>query len=99
LHATDSRRKRRPEKDFGTDRAVITAVLLSVTIVLLMIGFAGPSVYFVLPGPRGWLYIGAVLIVAATALARLSSYAEKRKKRNTSGLRTFGGKSKRLPLR
>ena len=62
------RRKRPPCLDWGADRPVIAAVLLAVTIVLLLIGFSGPSVYFRLPGPAGWLYVGAVIIAAAIAL-------------------------------
>jgi hypothetical protein len=36
-----------------------------------MIGFAGPSVYFRLPGLMGWLYIGIVFIAVALALTWL----------------------------
>jgi hypothetical protein len=36
-----------------------------------LIGFAGSSVYFVLPGSTGWLYVGAVMIAATAALLRL----------------------------
>jgi hypothetical protein len=62
-------RGKRPQSlDWGADRAVITAVLLAVTFVLLLIGFSGPSVYFTLPGPMGWLYMAMVIIVAAVAL-------------------------------
>jgi membrane protein YdbS with pleckstrin-like domain len=62
------RGKRGRSRYLGTDRAVATAVVLAVAIVLLIIGFTGPSVYFVLPGPTGWLYIAAVIIVATGAL-------------------------------
>jgi hypothetical protein len=43
---------------------------VAVTIVLLLIGFSGPSVYFTLPGPAGWLYIGVVIIAATVALSK-----------------------------
>jgi flagellar basal body-associated protein FliL len=87
--------KHRPSRDQGADRAVITVVLLAVTTVLLLIGFAGPSVYFVRPGPAGWLYIGVVIIAASSALAWLFYFDGKRKKRNPSGLRALTRKSKR----
>jgi hypothetical protein len=64
----------------GSDRAVITAVLLAVTTVLLLIGFAGPSVYFVLPGPLGWLYIAAVILASSSTLLWLFRIDDKRKR-------------------
>ena len=64
MHCRSMRRKHGPSKDVGSDRAVITVVLLAVTFVLLILGFAGPSVYFVFPDPAGWLYIGVVIVAA-----------------------------------
>ena len=93
------RRKRPQCLDWGADRAVIATVLLAVTIVLLLIGFSGPSVYFTLPGPTGWLYIGVVIIAAAIALVWLLCVHGKRKRGNPSGSRTFNPRSKRIPLR
>ena len=93
------RGKRGRDSDLGTDRAVITAVLLAVTTVLLIIGFAGPSVYFTLPRPMGWLYIGAVIIVATSALAWLFFFDDKRKRGSKPGLRTVNPRSKRTPFR
>jgi hypothetical protein len=58
-------------RDLGADRAVAAAVLLAVTTVLLLIGFAGPSVDLRLPGPAGWLYIGVVIIAATLAFVWL----------------------------
>jgi hypothetical protein len=97
MRASNSRRRRRPYRDLGADRAIIAAVLLSVTTVLLMIGFAGPSIYFVLPGPRGWLYIGVVLVAAASALVRLY-FADKWKRGGKPGVGTLSPRSKRRPL-
>jgi hypothetical protein len=85
------RRKRPPCLDWGADRAVITVVLLSVTTVLLLIGFSGPSVYFRLPGPAGWLYIGVVIITAAAALF----FDDKRRKGKPFGLGTPNRRPKR----
>jgi protein-S-isoprenylcysteine O-methyltransferase Ste14 len=89
----------RPSRDWVKDRAIITVVLLAVTIVLLLIGFSGPSVYFVLPGPAGWLYIGVVVIAATVALVWLFWVHDKRKRGDLSGLRTVNRRSKRIPLR
>jgi predicted membrane channel-forming protein YqfA (hemolysin III family) len=89
------RRKKPACLDWSTDRAVITTLLLAVTFVLLLIGFSGPSVYFTLPGPMGWLYIAIVIIVAAVALVWLLCIEEKRKRENTARLRTFNSRSKR----
>jgi hypothetical protein len=65
---------------WGADRAVAAAVFLAVTIVLLLIGFAGPSVDMRLPGPVGWLYIGVVIIAAAVAFAWLFCVDDKPKR-------------------
>ena len=94
-----SRRKRPRCLDRGADRAVIATVLLAVTLVLLLIGFSGPSVYLTLPGHTGWLYIGVVIIAAGGALVWLFCVDDKRKRGNTSGLRTVNPTSKRIPLR
>lgn len=99
MHVRSLRRKRGRCRDLGSDRAVITVVLLAVTIVLLLIGFAGPSVDFSLPCPTGWLYIGFVIIAATVVLIWLFCFDDKRKKGNTSGLRTVSPRSKRFPLR
>jgi MFS superfamily sulfate permease-like transporter len=88
------------DRDLGTDRPVVAAVLLAVTTVLLLIGFAGPSGDIVLPEPAGWVYLGVVIIVAATVLVWLFCVDDnKRKRGNTSGLRMVKPRSKRLPLR
>ena len=89
------RGKRGRFRDSGSDRAVITAVLLAVTTVLLMIGFAGPSVYFTLPGPTGWLYIGIISIAATAALVWLFFLDDNGKRGNTPGLRTGNRRSRR----
>jgi uncharacterized membrane protein len=83
----------------GSDRAVITVVLLAVTFVLLLIGFSGPSVYFILPRPMGWLYIGVVIIAAAVALVWLFCVDDKRKRGSKSRLRMVNPRSKRIALR
>jgi MFS superfamily sulfate permease-like transporter len=90
--------KRPRSSDWGADRAVITVVLVAVTIVLLLVGFSGPSVYFVLPGPTGWLYIAAVIIVATCALVWLYCIDDKRNRGNPPGSRTVNQRSKRIPL-
>ena len=54
------------------DRAVKTAVWLSVTFVLVLIGFSGPSGNLRLPGPMGWIYITVVAIISAAASPRSS---------------------------
>lgn len=92
------RGKGRPSEDWRADRAVITAVLLAVTLVLVLIGFSGPSIYLRLPGPKGWLYIGAVIFAAAAALLWLFSIDDKRKKGNPSGLSPVDRRPKRIPL-
>jgi uncharacterized membrane protein len=99
MHARALRGKRGRSSELGADRAVITVVVLAVTTVLLLIGFAGPSVYFTLPGPTGWLYIGIVIIAAASALLWLFYFDAHRKKGNTSGLKTVKPRSRRIPLR
>ena len=91
--------KHRPSRDRGADRAVITVILLAVTTVLLLIGFAGPSVYFVLPGRAGWVYIGVVIIIAGGALAWLYGLGGKPRRRNPSSLRALNQKSKWIPPR
>jgi hypothetical protein len=93
------RGKRARYSSVGTDRAIITAVWLAVITVLLMIGFAGPSVYFNLPGPAGWLYIGVVVFIATVVLARLFFLSDKRKRGGPSGLETANPRSKRILLR
>jgi hypothetical protein len=80
--------------DAGTDRAVAGAVLLAVTIVPLLIGFAGPSVYLTLPGPKGWLYIGVAIFIAIGALSRLFFVNDKRKRLKSSELRSTKRRSK-----
>ena len=85
--------------DRRADRAVITVVLLAVTIVLLLIGFAGPSIYFTLPGPMGWLYLAVVVVAAAFTLVWLYCVEDKRKKGNPSRLRSANPRSKRSSLR
>ncbi len=67
------RGKRRRAKDLGKDRAVVAVVFLAVTIVLLLIGFTGPSIEFRLPGLTGWVYIGVVIAAAIVVLVRLFS--------------------------
>jgi hypothetical protein len=99
MYARRLRGKRGHTSDWGTDRAVITVVLLAVTTVLLLIGFAGPSVYFALPGPLGWLYIGGVIIAATAALAWLFFFGGKPKKPSPSRLKTINPSSKRIPPR
>ena len=88
------RGKRGRPSDPGADRAAKTTVLLAVTIVLILIGFSGPSVYFTLPGPGGWLYIGIVIIAAAAVLVWLFCVDPNRKRGETSGLRTLNPRSK-----
>jgi hypothetical protein len=73
--------------------------LLAVTFVLLLIGFSGPSVYFTLPGPMGWLYIAMVIIVAAIALVWLFCVDDKRRKGSPSRFRAVNPRVKRMPLR
>ena len=82
----------------GADRAVAAAVVLAVTIVLVLIGFSGPSVDMSLPGPAGWLYIGVVIVVATVVLVWLFFYDDKRKRGSISGLRTVNSRSRRIPL-
>ena len=99
MKTTRLRRKSPPCLDRTADRAVITAVLLAVAVVLLLIGFSGPSEYLTLPGPMGWLYISVVISVAAAALVMLSYVGEKRKGRKSSALRTNNSRSKLSSLR
>jgi MFS superfamily sulfate permease-like transporter len=99
MHIRSLRGKSGRCRNLGSDRAVITVVLLAVTFVLLLIGFSGPSVHFVLPGPTGWLYIAVVIIVATGALVWLFCVDDKRKRGYPSGLRTVNRRSKRIPLR
>jgi hypothetical protein len=73
--------------------------LLAVTTVLLMIGFAGRSDYFTLPGPMGWLYVGIAIIAAVGALIWLFFVDGKPRKANASKPRTFDLRSKRIRLR
>ena len=68
MRARSLRKKRGRSGDLGTDRTVAAAVLLAVTTVLLLMGFSGPSAEFRLPGRAGWLYIGAVVIIATVVL-------------------------------
>ena len=70
------RGKRRRNGDPGADRAVAATAVLAVTIVLVLIGFSGPSVYFVLPGPIGWAYIGVVIVLAAAFLIWLFRHSD-----------------------
>jgi uncharacterized membrane protein len=85
MAARGLRAKRERSRHLGTDRAVGAAVVLAVTVVLLLVGFSGPSVELRLPGRAGWLYIGVVLIVAAVFLVWLI-FADARPKRlNGSG--------------
>jgi len=92
------RGKGRRSKDWVSDRAVITVVLLAVTMVLLLVGFSGPSVYLRLPGLAGWIYIAIVIVAAAVAFVVLFRIGEKRKKGNPSGLRAENRRSKRIQL-
>ena len=98
MPARGFRGKRGRSSDLGTDRAVITGVVLAVTTVLLIIGFAGSSDYFTLPGPTGWLYIAVVIIVAAVAIVMLFSSYEKQNRGNPAGSRAVNRKSKRIRL-
>ena len=67
-----SSRGERIRSTFGAaDRVVKAGVVLAVCFVLLLAGFAGPSVYFVFPGRAGWIYIGVVITVAALFLRRI----------------------------
>jgi len=97
--ARSFRGKRGRFSNQGTDRAVITVVLLAVTTVLLFIGFAGRSDYFTLPGPKGWLYIGIVIIAAVSALVWLFCVDGKPRKANASRSKTVKSRSKRIRLR
>ena len=101
MYASRLRGKRGRDRELGADRAVLTVVLLSVTFVLLIIGFAGPSVYFVLPGTKGCLYIGVVIAAATGALVWLFRFDGRRKRfrRNPPGSKTLNRKFKRFPLR
>ena len=99
MHARSLRGKRGRSSDPGADRAAKTTVLLAVTIVLLLRGFSGPSVYFTLPGPMGWLYIGVVIIAATGALVWLFYFDDKRKRGKPSRLRMVKPRSKPTPLR
>ena len=92
------RGKRSQSRDLGADRAIAALVILAVTIVLLVIGFTGPSIELSLPGPAGWLYIGVVIVVATVVLVWLFCVDGKRKSANTSGLKTVNPRSKRIPL-
>ncbi len=65
------RGKRGCSRDLGTDRAVAAAVFLAVTILLILIGFTGPSLELRLPGFHGWIYVGLVILVATMVLVRL----------------------------
>jgi hypothetical protein len=98
MHARSLSGKRGRSRDLGTDRAIAGAVMLAITTVLLLIAFAGPSVYLTLPGPAGWLYIGIVIIAASVALVWLFRVDGKRKRRNPTGLRTLNRWAKRTPL-
>jgi len=71
MAAKSLRGKRGRPRDRARDRAVVAVVLLAVTIVLLLIGFTGPSVEFRLPGLTGWVYIGLVTAAAIVVLVRL----------------------------
>jgi|SRR5271157_811135 len=99
MHARSLRGKRGRSSDPGADRAAKITVLLAVTIVLLLIGFSGPSVYFTLPGPTGWLYLGVVIVAATVALVWLCCVDDRQKRANTSRLITVNRKSKRIPAR
>jgi hypothetical protein len=57
-----------------------------VAIVCLLIGFSGPSIDFELPGPKGWVYIGVVVLVACAGLVRLLGPDAKRRRLNKSGI-------------
>jgi Na+/melibiose symporter-like transporter len=98
MPARSLRGKRGRSRDPGTDRAVIAAVFLAVTIVLLLTGFTGPSVELSLPGRAGWLYIGVVIVVATVILVWLFCFDGKRKRANTSGSKTLNPRLKRIPL-
>jgi len=65
------RGKRGRPGDRGTDRAIATAVVLGVTMVLLVIGFSGPSLELRLPGFEGWIYISVVIGIATVVLVWL----------------------------
>ena len=93
------RRKRGHSSDLGRDRAVITVVLLAVTTVLVIIGFAGRSDYFTLPGPTGWLYVGLVIIAAVGVLVWLFFVDGKPRKANASKPKPVNPRSKRIRLR
>ena len=93
-----SRRKMPPGLDCGADRAVKAVVLLAVTFVLLIIGFSGASVYITPPGPTGWIYIGIVIIVSASAFIWLFRADANRNKGKPSGSRTVNPRSKQTPV-
>ncbi len=99
MPARGLRGKRGRCSDLGTDRAVITAVLLAVTTVLLITGFAGSSDYFTLPGPMGWFYIAIVMIAAIGALVWLFAFDGRPTKVNSSRPKTVNPRSKRIRLR
>src|ERR1019366_2072092 len=92
-----SHRKKPPGLDCGADQAVKAVVLLAVTFVLLIIGFSGASEYITLPGPKGWIYIGIIIIVSASAFIWLFHADANRNKRKPSGSRRFNPRSKRIP--
>jgi hypothetical protein len=82
------RGKRGRYKYLGKDRAVATAVVLAATIVLLLTGFSGTSGDMRLPRPAGWLYVGAVVALAAIALVWLFSAGGKPKGQARPALKT-----------
>ena len=66
-----SRRKRQRALCGRIDKTVAAVAVLMVTLVLLLVGFSGPSVAINLPGRAGWMYIGAVLGAGILALVVL----------------------------
>lgn len=96
--ARSLRGKRGRSGDLGTDRAVVAAVVLAVTVVFLLVGFTGPSDELRLPGFEGWIYISVVISVATVVLVWLFCVDGKRKRGSTSGLNTVNPRSKRIPL-
>ena len=95
MKRTRSRRKRSPCDDWSADRAVMALVLLAVTLVLVLVGFSGTSVYITRPGPKEWLYIGTVITAAAVTLFWLFYLDGKRTKGNPPGSGKVNPRSRR----
>jgi hypothetical protein len=70
--------KRRRFKQLGLARTIAASVCFMFTVVLLLIGFSGPSLDFVLAGRAGWVYIGAVIAVATAVFIKIFSADERR---------------------